>query len=524
MLQKIREQIQGWFAGVIIAMIALSFVLFGIQSYLQSGHSGTASVATVNGEKITHQQFQEAYHHLLEQSAAAHSMDVENSAALQHLALTHLTNQLALLQAARKMGLVVNADELRSFVLSMPAFQSEGRFSVERFKQLLAANGTRVEQFEDQIRQFLLLDQLQNALQLSAFVPMELAQQDYAVLHQDRSIGYFVISSAPLAAKIQPSVEQVERYYQDHQTEFMLPERVSIAYIQLSPKSLAKGLSFSAAELNQYYEDHKANFPASKSFSAVKPKILAALTQQKTEQLLAEKSEQLSNLTYTNPDNLKIAANTLMLPIQHTGFFDQNATGSGILSDPKVVAAAFSEEVLQQKNNSNPIELKNGSLIVLRVNQHHSAQARPLGQVKTQIVAHIKREQAQEQAYAQAQKIQEALNAGKSQVELARQYHLQWVLKPGISIDDQSLPRPLVQAVFRVNLSKTSEAFMSSLPEGNYAVFKVLSYQPGSYAHLNQREQETWLKQMSAYAGELERRLYEKGIIDQAKIKIKKLS
>jgi peptidyl-prolyl cis-trans isomerase D len=59
MLDAIRKLTQGWLAKVILAIITIPFALFGIESYLKDAGSDVA-VATINGDKITIQEFSNA--------------------------------------------------------------------------------------------------------------------------------------------------------------------------------------------------------------------------------------------------------------------------------------------------------------------------------------------------------------------------------------------------------------------------------------------------------------------------------
>jgi len=523
MLQNIREHIQGWFATVIIIVVALSFALFGIQSYLQGDNPKLATVAVVEGEKITAMQLQQRYHRLLEQTPNANALTGKARLALQNQALKQLIHETALLQVAEDLGLTVSATELKAFIMQMPAFQVEGHFSLPRFNQVIAFNGLSLQQFEQEIRQMLLLTQLQALVQMGSFVLPAEAQQAYALLEQKRDLDYLELSNKHFAQNFQPTQAQVESYYKAHLSRFMQPERVSIAYVELSPQQLVATIKLSDAELKAYYEEHRANFPASKSFAELKPSLVKALNQEKTEQLLAEKSEELANLSFTNPESLEVVSKTLKLPIEHTPLFDRKGVAVGVLADPKVVAAAFSEEVLAQDNNSSPIELKNGGLIVLRVDQHKAARAQPLAELRPVIEGLLKQEEAKTLSYQAAAKIEAALNAGQSEALVAKNYKLNWIKKPGISLGDQAVPAPIVAAAFKVAFdgSNPSKAQLVSLPDG-YAIVRVVAHQWGQAAHLSEAEQKAWLAQLAAHQSEIEYQLYVQALVEEAKVKLKK--
>lgn len=98
---------------------------------------------------------------------------------------------------------------------------------------------------------------------------------------------------------------------------------------------------------------------------------------------------QLVDQTSQNPVSLDAAAKALNLPIKTTGLFTRQG-GDGIAANPKVVAAAFSDDVLAQGNNSALVNLgkDNTSLLdvlVLHIDKHVAAAARPLAEVQDAI-------------------------------------------------------------------------------------------------------------------------------------------
>lgn len=525
MLQNIREHIQGWFAGVVIALIALSFVLFGIESYLKAENPNLATVAVVNGDKITAQQLQERYHRLLDQIPNANALSEKVRQQIQQQALTQLVNEQALLQLARAMNLAVSVDELRATIASMPAFQEEGRFSALRFNQVLMANHLTEQQFEQQVQQMLLLNQLRNAIQNTAFALPSEVQQSYALLEQKRDLAYFIIAAKKTALNFHPTEEKIQEYYNKHQAEFVRPEELSIQYIELSPTQLAKQINLSQTAVQDYYQQHLNNFPKAKNFKDLEPQLIKLLRQEKTEQLLAEKSEELANLSFTHPDSLEPIAKALKLPIQKTVLFTHKGLPTGLLSEPKVVEAAFSREVLEQGDNSNPIELQEGSLIVLRVDQHKAAAAQALSELRALIVERLANQEAQKNAARLAKKIAKSLNDGVPAAQLAQEYQLSWLTRDGVSATDAHLPHALLKAAFAAPLAdaKHSKARWLALPSGDYAVLEVLAQQWGPSAHLSKAQQKAWLDQMAAHQAQIEYQLYERGVIKAAKIEIKAL-
>jgi peptidyl-prolyl cis-trans isomerase D len=108
-----------------------------------------------------------------------------------------------------------------------------------------------------------------------------------------------------------------------------------------------------------------------KPFEAVRDQLAKEATTGQSEAIFFDIAERLATLAYESPDSLVPAAETLDLPIQTSDWFDRNG-GEGILANPKVTAAAFSEDVLTLGNNSELMEPDRDLMqaIVLRVDEH----------------------------------------------------------------------------------------------------------------------------------------------------------
>jgi peptidyl-prolyl cis-trans isomerase D len=124
-------------------------------------------------------------------------------------------------------------------------------------------------------------------------------------------------------------------------------------------------------------------------FDDVRDQLAAELSSGEAEAAYFELAEQLANLTYESPDSLVPAAETLDLEVQTSDWITRDAVGGeGPLAQTRVIAAAFSEDVLVRGNNSELLEPDPEQMqaIVLRVDEHEPAASRPLDEVRDEIV------------------------------------------------------------------------------------------------------------------------------------------
>jgi len=162
---------------------------------------------------------------------------------------------------------------------------------------------------------------------------------------------------------------------------------------------------------------------AVKPFEEVRDQLFAEASRSAAEGAFYDLSERLANLVYESPDSLVPAAEALGLQVQTSDWLERRG-GEGLLANPKVLAAAFSEEVVRGGTNSDLIEPEPEALqvLVLRVTEHEEAAPRPLETVREEIITAIRDQKASEAADTAAKAMTERLRAGEALTALAGAY------------------------------------------------------------------------------------------------------
>lgn len=517
MLQTIHQKIQGWFATAIISLIVVTFALFGIQSYLNRNTSNSA-VAKVNGSEITNSQLQNVYQ-ILRQSA--HHFDQKQ---LREQALQQLIQATILAQAAIQEGYHISPIQVDALIMQLPAFQENGRFSMERFQRILQTLRYSQAQFLTDFQNNLLVNQAQIGVTQSAFALTSEAEQMLELLAQQRDILYTLISAASLQSQTSITPEMINAYYQQHQDQFKTPEKVSIEYLELNVNQLAKKVQITDADIQQYYQDNQGAYIKDGKplpLAQVKTQIEKGLTQQKLQELFSAQSQQLADLTFTHSATLIPAANALGLTIQHSDFFSRQGEESGIASKPGIIAAAFNEDVLKNKNNSNVITIGEGDVIVLRVKNYQPATVLPLAQVKPHIVQQLQVEQSQKAAEQQGEKMVEALQSGHL-ASLTQQYHLHWQTKNRVTRQASGIDGQIIRTAFALGAPQNdaNPRFTGvTLQNGDYVIVGVKKVWPAVSTPKPQQITVTQHQLENNY-GQLDYQLYINELLDKSKVKI----
>ena len=136
-------------------------------------------------------------------------------------------------------------------------------------------------------------------------------------------------------------------------------------------------------------------------------------------------------------------------------------------SDPKVLSVAFSEQLRDDNTNSDVIELADGKALVLHIMGHQPKAAKPLAEVKEQVIAAIKHDKASEVARGKAQGLLDKLRAGESiEADLAA-LGLKVETHKGVARFAQEMDQNLVAQAFRMPHPKDGKPSVELVTEAN---------------------------------------------------------
>lgn len=138
----------------------------------------------------------------------------------------------------------------------------------------------------------------------------------------------------------------------------------------------------------------------------VRKALLARYHEREHALRLQDLQDQLEQLAFENPSSLEPVASQLNLEVRQTDWFTRQG-GTGLLAERGVLTAAFSPELLDADENSRPIALSTGRVVVVRKADYEPPRVMPLETV----IDDIRDELTGEQAAAQAQALAEQLLA-----------------------------------------------------------------------------------------------------------------
>lgn len=136
-----------------------------------------------------------------------------------------------------------------------------------------------------------------------------------------------------------------------------------------------------------------------KPFEALRDEIEAELKKARAAKRFGEAVDDFRNVVYEQFDSLKPAAERFNLKVQTTGWVTRSRGQElGALDHPKLIAALFSSDALQNKRNTDAIEVAPNTLVAARVTEHQPAAQRKFEEVRGEIVELLRGREAAELA------------------------------------------------------------------------------------------------------------------------------
>ena len=186
-----------------------------------------------------------------------------------------------------------------------------------------------------------------------------------------------------------------------------------------------------------------------------------------------EQADRLVDIIYEDPTTLSAAAEELGLEVKQAGPFGRLG-GDGIAANQDVVKGAFSDLVLAQGSVSDPIDLGENHIVLIRLKEHLPEALMPLEQVRERVVESIRRHRALDAAAATSQELLAALEAGEDMQTLAEGRELQFVEAEAATRTSGELDATLRDQVFLMEAPAEGGGVTQVLELGDgYAVVQL---------------------------------------------------
>lgn len=205
-----------------------------------------------------------------------------------------------------------------------------------------------------------------------------------------------------------------------------------------------------------------------KPFEALRDEIEAELKKARAAKRFGEAVDDFRNMVYEQFDTLQPAAQRFNLKIQTTGWLTRSRSQElGALDNPKLIAALFSSDALQNKRNTDAIEVAPSTLVAARVTEHQPAMQRKFEEVRGDILELLRRRQSAELAHKEGAAKLDQLRKGAGA-------ELKWGPPRLVSRrEPQGLPQEVLRQVMSADPSKLPAYVGAPAGDGGYLLLRV---------------------------------------------------
>ena len=209
--------------------------------------------------------------------------------------------------------------------------------------------------------------------------------------------------------------------------------------------------------------------PRQPSFEELRPSMEAELKQQQAQRKFAEVAESFANGVYEQSDSLNPVAEKLQLKVMTaSGVTRTPAPGTtGPLANGKLLEALFASDSIENKRNTEAVEIGPSQMAAARVSTYTAARTLPLDEVRPRV----------RRLYIAEKSAELARKEGEAKLAEWKAAHENAAgVKPAIVVtrdQPQNQPRPVVDAVLGANTATLPAWVGVDLGAQGYAVAKV---------------------------------------------------
>lgn len=247
---------------ILLFLVILPFAFWGVDSYNNSSPGET--LATVNGEKIGQQEFDQAWRQqqnkMREMLGTGYDQAMFDRPEVKHSVLENLVNQKLLALQARSAGLTVSDQQLAQSIAGIESFQRDGKFNKQFYESVLKSQGMSPLVFEARVAEELRLRQLTDAYMQNGYVSQAVVNNLVRLGGQQRVVSVARMEVDPFLKQVQLSEPSIRNYYDANKKEFETNEQVRVEYVVFSAENLQSKVLVDEAEVKRYYDEHQSEF------------------------------------------------------------------------------------------------------------------------------------------------------------------------------------------------------------------------------------------------------------------------
>ncbi len=218
------------------------------------------------------------------------------------------------------------------------------------------------------------------------------------------------------------------------------------------------------------------------SFEDVRGELEERLAAEEASRELVKTVEKLRDLAF-NAEDLADPAAELELEVERSAPITRDQS-DGLFADPRLIAAAFSSDVITEGYNSEVVEIDTEHFVVLRAEEHRLPELKSLETVRDGIVADLRDEAARQNIRDTAGELLAQLRTaeGASIESLAQAGGYEWQVELATTRSNPAAPDSLLRRAFQLPAPEEGQTTFEYVQnaEGDIELFELVKVIPGN--------------------------------------------
>jgi peptidyl-prolyl cis-trans isomerase D len=245
--------------GVIIAIIALSMLLYLVPGQGTGTVAATDIVAQVAGQPVSRAEVQQQLTRLTQGGQMPPSL----APLYTQQIIDQLVFERMVEEEAKRLGLSVSEPELfQRIKLILPeAMQGDSFIGMDQYRADVQQKfQMSTEQFEELVRQSLVQEKVQQLVVAGVLVSPDELKDEFRRRNEKIKLEYALIDPTSAAAKVEVTDADLNSYYDKNKAKYMVPEERVVRYLLLDMSQIEQKTVIPDAELHKFYQDHIADY------------------------------------------------------------------------------------------------------------------------------------------------------------------------------------------------------------------------------------------------------------------------
>ncbi len=424
MLDFFRTKAKGIFAWVILVLISFVFILWGVKGIGITDNDKV--LVKINGTKIYRSKIDAMIKNYSYYSQKELNKEEKDKLALK--ITEDMSRSILVNQFLKKANFVATDNQILLFFRSVTSFKDDaGKFSPEKFQAFLAQEKISEKEYIEQLKTFLIANQLENGLMNSEMVFDYEIKQSSDIYDQLRDIGYVEVNRNSIKL-ISASIQELEDFYNKNKDHYKTADLFDVERIYLDFSKTAEEIVVSTDRAKDYYYNNLSDFTEEERWNL---SYISIAAQSNSDQDKSGEAEAAINDIHAK---LKLGQSFVNVSNSAMKEYDADTGKLGWIAKN----SEFPEQVFLLKKAgeiSDVIKLDSGYYI-FKLEDKREYKQKPFDEVVNIIKSRITVEESEEIIHSKMEELEHSLSSNIMFEDLAKDLALSYDKSNSVSINE----------------------------------------------------------------------------------------